>query len=277
VITMHKKSSIHANISGFFAIIFMGFPVYWMVTTSFKNRQDVLSTEPTILPRSFTIENYQNAFSREGFYTSLRNSLIVVLITVAISLFLATFASVAIARTKFTGKRSFISALLIVQMLPLSALIIPLFLLLTRLQLTNTIGGLALTYVAFILPFTIWTLRGFLANIPTDIEEAALVDGCTRVQAYRHVLLPLMAPGLVATAIFAFIQAWNEFLLAYIIMQSQENLTLPVWLASFTTRTGTDWGPLMAASTVTAIPVVIFFSLIQKRIATGVTAGAVKG
>jgi N,N'-diacetylchitobiose transport system permease protein len=162
-------------------------------------------------------------------------------------------------------------------MLPLSALIIPLFLLLTRLQLTNTIGGLALTYVAFILPFTIWTLRGFLANIPTDIEEAALVDGCTRVQAYRHVLLPLMAPGLVATAIFAFIQAWNEFLLAYIIMQSQENLTLPVWLAGFTTRTGTDWGPLMAASTVTAIPVVIFFSLIQKRIATGVTAGAVKG
>ncbi|KRO30865.1 MAG: sugar ABC transporter permease [Actinobacteria bacterium BACL2 MAG-121220-bin52] len=274
---MHRKSSVYANISGFFAIIFMGFPVYWMVTTSFKNRQDVLSTEPTILPRSFTIENYQNAFSREGFYTSLRNSLIVVLITVAISLFLATFASVAIARTKFTGKRSFISALLIVQMLPLSALIIPLFLLLTRLQLTNTIGGLALTYVAFILPFTIWTLRGFLANIPTDIEEAALVDGCTRVQAYRHVLLPLMAPGLVATAIFAFIQAWNEFLLAYIIMQSQENLTLPVWLASFTTRTGTDWGPLMAASTVTAIPVVIFFSLIQKRIATGVTAGAVKG
>jgi N,N'-diacetylchitobiose transport system permease protein len=162
-------------------------------------------------------------------------------------------------------------------MLPLSALIIPLFLLLTKLQLTNSIHGLAITYVAFILPFTVWTLRGFLANIPIDLEEAALVDGCTRFQAYKYVLFPLMAPGLVATAIFAFIQAWNEFLLAYIIMQSQDKLTLPVWLAGFTTRTGTDWGPLMAASTVTAIPVVIFFSLIQKRIATGVTAGAVKG
>lgn len=274
---MHKKSSIFANVSGVISIILMGFPVYWMVSTSFKRREDVLSTEPRLLPTSLTLDNYRDAFSREGFYTSLKNSLIVVGITVAISLFLATFASIAIARTKFKGKRTFITALLVVQMLPLSALIIPLFLLLTRLQLTNTTGGLALTYVAFILPFTIWTLRGFLANIPIDVEEAALVDGCSRVQAYRHVLLPLMAPGLVATAIFAFIQAWNEFLLAYIIMQSQEKLTLPVWLAGFTTRTGTDWGPLMAASTVTSIPVVVFFTLIQKRIATGVTSGAVKG
>jgi N,N'-diacetylchitobiose transport system permease protein len=274
---MHKRSSVFSNIAGLVSIILMGFPVYWMLTTSFKKREDVLSTEPRILPESFTLDSYREAFSREGFYTSLRNSLIVVLITVLISLFLATFASVAIARMKFRGKRSFITTLLIVQMLPLSALIIPLFLLLTKLQVTNTIGGLAITYVAFILPFTIWTLRGFLANIPYDIEEASLVDGCTRLQAYRYVLLPLMAPGLVATAIFAFIQAWNEFLLAYIIMQSQDKLTLPVWLAGFTTRTGTDWGPLMAASTVTAIPVVIFFSLIQKRIATGVTSGAVKG
>jgi N,N'-diacetylchitobiose transport system permease protein len=274
---MHKRSSVFSNIAGLVSIVLMGFPVYWMLTTSFKKREDVLSTEPRILPESFTLDSYREAFSREGFYTSLRNSLIVVLITVLISLFLATFASVAIARMKFKGKRSFITTLLIVQMLPLSALIIPLFLLLTKLQVTNTIGGLAITYVAFILPFTIWTLRGFLANIPYDIEEASLVDGCTRLQAYRYVLLPLMAPGLVATAIFAFIQAWNEFLLAYIIMQSQDKLTLPVWLAGFTTRTGTDWGPLMAASTVTAIPVVIFFSLIQKRIATGVTSGAVKG
>jgi N,N'-diacetylchitobiose transport system permease protein len=274
---MHKRSSVFSNIAGLVSIVLMGFPVYWMLTTSFKKREDVLSTEPRILPESFTLDSYREAFSREGFYSSLRNSLIVVLITVLISLFLATFASVAIARMKFRGKRSFITTLLIVQMLPLSALIIPLFLLLTKLQVTNTIGGLAITYVAFILPFTIWTLRGFLANIPYDIEEASLVDGCTRLQAYRYVLLPLMAPGLVATAIFAFIQAWNEFLLAYIIMQSQDKLTLPVWLAGFTTRTGTDWGPLMAASTVTAIPVVIFFSLIQKRIATGVTSGAVKG
>ncbi|MFZ9720333.1 MAG: carbohydrate ABC transporter permease [Candidatus Nanopelagicaceae bacterium] len=274
---MRDKSSVSSNISGIFATILLGFPIYWMVTTSFKSREDVLSTEPKFLPSTLTIQNYRDAFAREGFETSLRNSLVVVSLTVLVSLFLATFASIAIARMKFRGKRTFITSLLIVQMLPLSALIIPLFLLLTKLQLTNKLPGLALTYVAFILPFTIWTLRGFLAGIPNDLEEAALVDGCNRIQAYQHVLLPLMAPGLVATAIFAFIQAWNEFLLAYIIMQSQDNLTLPVWLAGFTTRTGTDWGPLMAASTITALPVVIFFALIQKRIATGVTAGAVKG
>ncbi|MGA1117734.1 MAG: carbohydrate ABC transporter permease [Candidatus Nanopelagicaceae bacterium] len=274
---MRDKSSVSSNISGIFATILLGFPIYWMVTTSFKSREDVLSTEPKFLPNTLTIQNYRDAFAREGFETSLRNSLVVVSLTVLVSLFLATFASIAIARMKFRGKRTFITSLLIVQMLPLSALIIPLFLLLTKLQLTNKLPGLALTYVAFILPFTIWTLRGFLAGIPNDLEEAALVDGCNRIQAYQHVLLPLMAPGLVATAIFAFIQAWNEFLLAYIIMQSQDNLTLPVWLAGFTTRTGTDWGPLMAASTITALPVVIFFALIQKRIATGVTAGAVKG
>lgn len=274
---MRDRSSVYSNVSGLFATVLLGFPIYWMVSTSLKPREDVISTEPRFLPDSLTLQNYRDAFSRDGFDSSLRNSLIVVSLTVLVSLFLATFASIAIARMKFKGKRTFITLLLVVQMLPLSALIIPLFLLLTKLQLTNRLPGLALTYVAFILPFTIWTLRGFLANIPQDLEEAALVDGCNRIKAYRHVLLPLMAPGLVATAIFAFIQAWNEFLVAYIIMQSQDNLTLPVWLAGFTTRTGTDWGPLMAASTVTALPVVIFFALIQKRIATGVTAGAVKG
>lgn len=274
---MKSKSSIFANISGIFFIILMGFPVYWMVTTSFKKPEEVISTEPTLIPSSLSLENYRKAFSRDGFFSSLQNSLIVVLVTVLISLILATFASIAIARMRFKGKRTFITFLLIIQMLPLTALIIPLFLLLTKLHLTNKLTGLSITYVAFILPFTVWTLRGFLANIPTELEDAALVDGCNRFQAYRYVLMPLMAPGLVATAIFAFIQAWNEFLLAYIIMQSQDKLTLPVWLAGFTTRTGTDWGPLMAASTITALPVVIFFALIQKRIATGVTAGAVKG
>ena len=255
----------------------IGFPVYWMVTTSFKKREDVISTEPHLIPESFTFDNYRAAFARDGFTSALRNSLMVVSVTVLISLLLATFASIAIARMKFKGKRTFITLLLIVQMLPISALIIPLFLLLTKINLTNKLPGLAITYVAFVLPFVIWTLRGFLANIPVDLEEAALVDGCNRPQAYRHILLPLMAPGLVATAIFAFIQAWNEFLLAYIIMQSQDKLTLPVWLAGFTTRTGTDWGPLMAASVVTALPVVIFFAIIQRRIATGVTSGAIKG
>ncbi len=272
-----SSSSIFSNASGIIAIVLMGFPVYWMITTSFKPKGDILSTDPTLLPRSFTLSNYVEAVTKEGFVRALVNSLIVVFFTVTISLFVALFASIAVARMKFKGKRTYVATILLVQMLPLSALLIPIYLLLSRFNLTDKLSGVILTYLAFVLPFVIWTLRGFLVNIPAELEEAALVDGCTRPQAYRLVLFPLMAPGLVATAIFAFIQAWNEFLLAYIILSSQDNATMPIWLAGFTNRFGTDWGPLMAASTLTALPVVIFFTRIQDKIATGVTAGAVKG
>lgn len=272
-----SSSSIFSNASGIVAIVLMGFPVYWMITTSFKPKGDILSTNPTLLPRSFTLSNYVEAVTKEGFVRALVNSLIVVFFTVTISLFVALFASIAVARMKFKGKRTYVATILLVQMLPLSALLIPIYLLLSRFNLTDKLSGVILTYLAFVLPFVIWTLRGFLVNIPAELEEAALVDGCTRPQAYRLVLFPLMAPGLVATAIFAFIQAWNEFLLAYILLSSQDNATMPIWLAGFTNRFGTDWGPLMAASTLTALPVVIFFTRIQDKIATGVTAGAVKG
>lgn len=272
-----STSSIFSNTSGIVAIVLMGFPVYWMVTTSFKPKGDILSTNPTLLPRSFTFSNYIEAVTKEGFIRALFNSLFVVFFTVTISLFVALFASIAVARMKFKGKRIYVASILLVQMLPLSALLIPIYLLLSRFNLTDKLSGVILTYLAFVLPFVIWTLRGFLVNIPAELEEAALVDGCTKPQAYRLVLFPLMAPGLVATAIFAFIQAWNEFLLAYILLSSQDNATMPIWLAGFTNRFGTDWGPLMAASTLTALPVVIFFTRIQDKIATGVTAGAVKG
>ena len=272
-----SSSSTFSNASGIVAVVLMGFPVYWMITTSFKPKGDILSTNPTLLPRSFTLSNYVEAVTKEGFVRALINSLIVVFFTVTISLFVALFASIAVARMKFKGKRTYVATILLVQMLPLSALLIPIYLLLSRFNLTDKLSGVILTYLAFVLPFVIWTLRGFLVNIPAELEEAALVDGCTRPQAYRLVLFPLMAPGLVATAIFAFIQAWNEFLLAYILLSSQDNATMPIWLAGFTNRFGTDWGPLMAASTLTALPVVIFFTRIQDKIATGVTAGAVKG
>ena len=274
---MRKSSNLFSNVSGVIAIILMGFPVYWMVTTSFKPKGDILSTNPTLLPRSFSLENYTQAVTKEGFVQALLNSLIVVTFTVLISIFVALFASIAVARMKFRGKQIYIASILIVQMLPLAALLIPLYLLLSKLQLTDKLAGVVLTYIAFVLPFVIWTLRGFLINIPAELEEAGLVDGCTRPQVYRKILFPLMAPGLVATSVFAFIQAWNEFLLAYTLSSSQDKATMPIWLAGFTNRFGTDWGPLMAASTLTALPVVIFFSLIQNKIATGVTAGAVKG
>jgi N,N'-diacetylchitobiose transport system permease protein len=272
-----KKLFSGANITGLVFLIFLGFPVYWMVTTSFKSPEDVLVANPSLLPTSFSFQNYFLAFQKEYFVGSLLNSAIVVSITVVISLLLALTASFALARMKFRGKSTFTVLILLVQMVPLTALIIPLFLQLSSLGLVNTQPGLIITYIAFVLPFVIWTLRGFLLGIPQELEEAALVDGCSRPKAFIYVIFPLMAPGIVATGVYAFIQAWNEFLLAYIIMASQENQTLPVWLAGFTSRTGTDWGPLMAASVIAAIPAVVLFLVFQKRLAVGTTAGAVKG
>lgn len=272
-----KRKALGSNLVGIVFLIFMGFPVYWMVSTSFKAPQDVLVENPSLIPTSFSLENYFAAFARDYFLSSLLNSAFVVAVTVTISLLLALLASFALARIRFMGRGLFTILILVVQMVPLTALIIPLFLQLSSLGLVNTTPGLVITYVAFVLPFVIWTLRGFLVGIPQELEEAALVDGCSRPQAFRHVIFPLMAPGLVATGVYAFIQAWNEFLLAYIIMASQESQTLPVWLAGFTSRTGTDWGPLMAASVIAAVPAVVLFLIFQKKLAVGVTAGAIKG
>jgi N,N'-diacetylchitobiose transport system permease protein len=145
-------------------------------------------------------------------------------------------------------------------------------------QLTNTIIGLSLTYIMFVLPFTIWVLRGFVGNIPRELEEAAIVDGATRLRAFFTITFPLVAPGLVATGVFAFIQAWNDFLFALVIMNKPENQTLPVWVQAFNEGArGTDWGGVMAGSTIMAIPVIIFFLLVQRWVAGGLTAGAVKG
>jgi N,N'-diacetylchitobiose transport system permease protein len=190
---------------------------------------------------------------------------------------LAFLAALALAKFRFYGRRAFIVLMIAVQMVPLNALIIPLYILLSRAGQTDKLGGLVITYMTFVLPFCVWTLRGFLLGVPRELEEAAMVDGSTRFGAFVRILLPLVAPGLVATSVFAFIQVWNEFIIAYIVLSSPENQTLTVWLAQFTSLRGTQWGPLMAAATLTAIPVVVFFLLLHRRIAFGLTAGAVRG
>jgi N,N'-diacetylchitobiose transport system permease protein len=186
-------------------------------------------------------------------------------------------AALALAKFRFYGRGAFIVLILGVQMVPLNALIIPLYIQLSRAGLTNELSGVIITYLTFVLPFTVWTLRGFMLGIPRELEEAAMVDGSTRLGAFVRILVPLVAPGLVATSIFAFVVAWNEFLIAYVFLNDPEKQTLTVWLAGFTTQRGTDWGPLMAGATLTALPVVVFFLLIHRKIAFGLTAGAVRG
>lgn len=272
-----NRQRLIANVIGLAVLAVMVFPVYWMVATSFKPGRDILRFEPKWFPSPATLDNFRDAVDRPYFWDNVKNSVIVVGVVVVLSLVIGFLAALAIARFRFYGRRAFIAVIIGVQMIPSAALIIPLYVLLARADQVDRLTGVIVTYLTFVLPFTVWTLRGFVMGIPRDLEEAAMVDGCSRFGAFIRILVPLIMPGIVATSIFAFVQAWNEFIFAYVLLSSQENQTLTVWLASFTTARGTAWGPLMAAATLTSLPVVIFFALVQRRVAFGLTAGAVRG
>jgi N,N'-diacetylchitobiose transport system permease protein len=265
------------NAAAVLVLLVTVFPIYWMVATGFKRGVDILSFEPRWLPIPGTLENYRAAIGKPHFLEDVRNSVIVVTVTVLISLALAFLAALAAARYRFSGRALLIIMLIVIQMVPLEALIIPIYLTLDGAGQTDRLAGIIVTYLTFVLPFSIWTLRGFIVNIPEELEEAAMVDGCTRAGAFRRILFPLVAPGLVATAVFSFILVWNDYLIAYVLLRSPEKQTLGIWLASFTTNHGTEWGAVMAGSTLFAIPAVLFFLLVQRRVVSGLTAGAVKG
>jgi N,N'-diacetylchitobiose transport system permease protein len=266
------------NAVGLVVFAIVAFPVFWMISTAFKTGPDIISEKPAWIPLHPTLVHFHDALHTPYFWTDAKNSLIVVSAVVGLSIVLAFLAAVALAKFRFSGRKMFIVLMILIQMLPANALIIPLYVVLARYHQTGQLTGVIATYMTFVLPFSIWTLRGFIIGIPRDLEEAAMVDGNTRIGAFVKILLPLVAPGLVATSIFAFIQAWNEFIFAYILLTDAQKQTLTVWLAGFYgTARGTDWGGLMAASTLTAIPVVVFFLLVQRRIVFGLTAGAVRG
>jgi N,N'-diacetylchitobiose transport system permease protein len=275
--TRRRATRVLLNGTALLLFVITVFPIYWMVATGFKRGVDILSFEPKWLPFPGTLDNFRTAIGKPFFTRDVANSVIVVAVTVLISLGLAFLAALAAARFQFRGRKALVVMLIVVQMVPLEALIIPIYLMLDDAHQTDQLAGIIVTYMTFVLPFTIWTLRGFIVNIPMELEEAAMVDGCTRAGAFRRILFPLVAPGLVATAVFSFILVWNDYLIAYVLLQSPEKQTLGIWLASFTTNHGTDWGGVMAGSTLYAIPVVAFFLLVQRRVVSGLTAGAVKG
>jgi len=265
------------------AIVFISsvFPVYWMVNTSLQPNAQVRGSELHFWPDNFTLENYTSVITgdtRAPFLPALGNSLAVTLLTVAVALVFAFFAAIAVTRFRFRSRAGFIIAILIVQMVPAEAMIIAIFRLIDGWHLLNTIIGLSAVYIATVLPFTIWTLRGFIHGVPADLEEAAMIDGLSRAGAFWKITFPLLAPGLVATGIFGFIQAWNEFVFALVLNPRPEAMTLPVWLRTFLDPNGgINWAELMAASTLVAIPVVVFFLIVQGRMTGGLVAGAVKG
>jgi N,N'-diacetylchitobiose transport system permease protein len=266
------------NLLGLAVFVVMVFPVFWMVSTAFKPDDQIISLTPTWFPGHPTLGHFRSAMSEPYFWESVRNSIVIVCVTVAISMVLAFLAAVALAKYRFTGRKLFIVLVIGIQMLPSAGLIIPLYVVLARYHQVNALSGVIVTYMTFVLPFSVWTLRGFLVGIPKELEEAAMVDGSTRLGAFVRILLPLMGPGLVATSVFAFITSWNEYIFARVLLNDQSKQTVTVWLSYFLgSSRHTDWGALMAGSTLTAVPVVIFFLLVQRKIAFGLTAGAVKG
>jgi N,N'-diacetylchitobiose transport system permease protein len=261
---------------GFLAVlVFSLFPVFVMLSTAVDARANDGSR--SLLPTSFTWDNFRFVLDEGGFATYLRNSLVVALSTVVISGLLALLASVAVSRFRFRFRTSVLVMVLVVQMVPLEALVIPLFIQAKNLGLLNHLFGLVVVYVAFSLPFAIWTLRGFVSAVPRELEEAAYVDGASWPRMFWSVLLPLVAPGLVATSVFSFITAWNEFVFAITFMNDQGSYTVAVGLRQFFTQYGTNWGAVMAGSTLITLPVMIFFVIVQRRLSDGLVAGAVKG
>lgn len=254
-----------------------GFPTYWLVTTSFKTPGQVLSPKYDLIPTTATIDNFVSAITKPGFTTYLTNSLIVTLGSVLCALVAGLLAAVPLARMRFRGRKGFMLLVMIAQLAPVQAMFLPMYLLMRDAGLLNALPSLLAVYTATTLPFTTWMLYGFVNGIPFELEEAAMIDGCGRWSAFRRVTLPLLGPGLVATSVFSFITAWNEFLYALVFMKDQDKQTLPVWLSTFRTAFSIDWGGIMAASVIYAVPALVFFLIVQRKLVSGLTSGAVKG
>ncbi|MCA5893390.1 carbohydrate ABC transporter permease [Isoptericola sp. NEAU-Y5] len=262
------------------------FPVYWMLLSAVTPNARLMASTPSFWPSHFTLANFTGVLSDSGFVGALRMSLMITGVTIVLVLTFAFLAALAISRWRFRGRTSFVLAVLFIQMLPAEGLFIAQYKMLSGVGESapvlglNSVLGVSILYTAMLVPFTIWMLRGFVAGVPAELEEAAMVDGLSRTKAFLRITFPLLAPGLVASGVYAFLQAWNEFTTALVVLPAESRQTLPIWLRSFLSASvnrGIDWAEVMAASTLIAVPVIVFFLFVQGRMTSGLVAGAVKG
>ncbi|MEZ0072298.1 carbohydrate ABC transporter permease [Planotetraspora sp. GP83] len=276
-----KLSQAALNAAGVAVFLFAVFPVYWMVATAFKPNDQIFTTSFIPFPSPPSLDHVSRVLTKgvagHSVWLYLSNSAIVALSAVVIGAVFALLAATAVARFRFRFRTSFLILLLIVQMVPAEALLIPLFTMVRRLGMYDQLVGLVVINVGLTLPFSVWMLRTFVAAVPKELEEASWIDGASRFTTFWKVLFPLVAPGLVATSIFSFITTWNEFVYALTLIGDQGKYTMPIALQFFVGQRSTDWGGIMAASTLMTIPVLIFFLLVQRRMVSGLVAGAVKG
>jgi multiple sugar transport system permease protein len=253
------------------------FPFYWMTITSFKSEDQMRSLVSMFWPRPLVGENYGQLLSKTDFVAWYGNSATVAIASTLLATAVGTIGAYALARLRFFGRGFLASATLITYLVPPSILFIPLYAQMRNLGLANSLGGLIAAYPSFTVPFVTWLLMGYFESIPEELEEAAMIDGATRFGAFTRVVLPLAAPGVLAAALYAFTQAWNEFLYALVFITDGRLRTLPVGLASFITGDVYGWGYLMAGAVLTTLPVIAAYIYLQKYMVEGLTAGGVKG
>ncbi|MET7730512.1 carbohydrate ABC transporter permease [Streptomyces sp. NPDC005402] len=258
-------------------LVFLAFPFLWLVSTAFKSPRELGSLHPTWIPRDPTLDNFRQAFDEQPLLRAAGNSLLAASAAAVIAVLIATPLAYVMARRRTRLAKAATGWVVVSQAFPLVLVIIPLFLVLKNLRLINSLAGLVLVYVVWALPFALWMLVGYVRAVPTELEEAAAVDGAGRLRTLVSVTAPLLAPGIVATALFAFITAWNEFFFALVLLKTADKQTLPVVLTHFIGAEGVaDLGPLAAAAFLATLPSLIIFAIIQRWITGGMLAGAVK-
>ncbi|GAA2809957.1 carbohydrate ABC transporter permease [Kribbella solani] len=259
-------------------LIFLGFPLLWLISSSLKSPQEFASITPSLLPKHANLSNYTDALNEQGLVRGLGNSLQISIYSTILVLIVALPVSYALARFRSRLRPLTNGWILVSQVFPVILIVIPLFMILRPLHLTNTIPGVVIVYMVWSLPFALWMLQGYVAAVPRELEEAAAVDGATRLRTIVSIVMPLLRPGLIATAMFTFISAWNEFFFALVLLQDPELKTLPLVLARFVGAEGqVQFGPLAAASVLATVPSLVFFAFLQRRLTSGLLSGAVKG
>ncbi len=254
------------------------FPIYWMVNTALTPDDDLFGLTPQFFPLPWTAENFRGIFRDATFWLAMRTSAAATGIVLVAALVIGFLTAVAVSRFRFRGRGAMTMLVVVIQMIPAEALFISQYRMLDEWNLLNSVIGLSVLYLAAVVPFTAWLMRGFVAGVPEELEEAAMMDGCSRIGAFFRVTFPLLGPGLVTSAVFSFLHTWNEYSLALVVMTKPQDNTLPLWLQTFGGNLkGTDWGGMMAGATLIALPVVILFMLVQTRMSSGLVAGAIKG
>jgi len=275
---MRKLPGAVRSIAGLIISIIIVFPLIWLFFTAFKSKGEIFQFPTRLLPLDWTWENYAELFRITQFLRYFINTAVISMVAAVISIIIATCASYSLSRFRIPGGGIIAVALLLMYMLPEIVLGIPFMKIFLFLGLSDSLVALTIAYISITLPFSIWMLRSYIESIPTALEEAALIDGCTRFQGFLRVIVPQAVPGIMATTIFTFILCWNEYLYALILITSEQNKTLTLGLSILLGETAIySWGMLAAGSVLTVIPVIVLFVFFQKHIVAGFTAGAIKG